>query len=136
MHVSPEMIAPEDDWEVALLGEPYARGLCTVLGCDRPATYTDAQWAASGHEPYRCADHASGVHVLAAPSATDVSFSFDELTALLLPACGLTETRAYQAALMRDALPTPRERLVERRAKYAQHVNGMTWDALTGEVTA
>lgn len=56
------------DWEEALLGEPYAHGMCTILDCGAPATHTDPAWAASGHEPYRCPAHAQvDVHVLASP---------------------------------------------------------------------
>lgn len=64
------------------------------------------------------------------------------LTALIASAAG---TRGYDdraadtmrdAALMRDALPTPRERVTSNREAYAMRVHGTTWDALTAAPAA
>lgn len=61
---------------------------------------------------------------------------FGYLTALIASAAGTRDydTRAAdtmrEAALMRDALPTPHERRISNRETYAMRTHGTTWDAL------
>lgn len=115
-------IETDDAWEVALLGEAYQHGMCTVAGCEQVATYTDLHWAAAGHQPYRCAAHADTEHQSCAAPTTErvraVGWDWGTLSLFLLPSSGLTHENRYWAALMRDALPTP----AEARARRAMAV--------------
>lgn len=71
------------------------------------------------------------------PTIATPAHSFGYLTALIASAASwrdrtpaLSAGTMLDAALMRDAMPTPRERVTARREVYAMRVHGTTWSAL------
>ena len=67
-----------------------------------------------------------------------MAHTHDYLTALIASAARardyaptLSAGTMLDAALMRDAMPTPRERVTATRETYAMRVHGTTWEALT-----